>query len=105
MPKTQAITLNPRQRAIVSGILAAAQGRIGAVKVFGSRATGRARPASDLDLVVFEPAPPDELARLRQAFDESLLPITVDLVAWDRIDSAAMRAEIERDAVPWELGE
>jgi predicted nucleotidyltransferase len=52
------------------------------VVVFGSRATGRARLHSDLDLLFI--APPRlswaQRADLRDAFDASELPFSVDLV-------------------------
>lgn len=101
MSATRTIDLTSSQRAIVADILASVRGRIGEVKVYGSRATGRARPGSDLDLVVFPPAPQTELDELRLAFEESFLPIAVDVVAWDDIASPRMREEIERDALPW----
>lgn len=55
------------------------------VCIFGSRATGRARPFSDLDLLVREP---DALswsqrADLRDAFEASELPFRVDVVTLD----------------------
>jgi predicted nucleotidyltransferase len=86
---------------MVASILAAHEGRIGPVKVYGSRAMGRARPGSDLDLVIFPPASESELTKLWLAFEESDLPITVDLVAWDRISNARFRAEIEEHAIPF----
>ena len=52
--------------------------------VFGSRATGRARRFSDLDLALL----PDQaldwriLAHLREVFEDSDLPITVDVIDW-----------------------
>lgn len=56
----------------------------GSAWVYGSRAKHAARPASDLDLVVF--ASPDErrqVGDLREAFEESSLPFRVDLFVWD----------------------
>lgn len=52
------------------------------VAVFGSRATGRARPHSDLDLLVIGPPRLTwlQLADLRDAFDASPLPFRVDIV-------------------------
>lgn len=52
------------------------------VAVFGSRATGRARPHSDLDLLVCEPARLTwaQRADLRDAFESSCLPFGVDVV-------------------------
>jgi uncharacterized protein len=52
------------------------------VAVFGSRATGRARPFSDLDLLLLEPPRLNwaQRADLRDAFEASSLPFKVDLV-------------------------
>jgi len=75
------VALTPEQKALVSEIirqkLPAAQ-----VQVFGSRATGKARPYSDLDLLFIQPA---RLAwevryELEDAFESSTLPFRVDLV-------------------------
>jgi predicted nucleotidyltransferase len=82
--------------------LATVDGQIGAVKIYGSRATGRARPSSDLDLVVFPPASDSVIGELALAFEESDLPIFVDVLAWEHISNPVLRAEIERDAIPFE---
>lgn len=52
------------------------------VCVFGSRATGRARPFSDLDLLVVQPARLSwaQRADLRDLFEASDLPFRVDVV-------------------------
>ena len=56
--------------------------------VFGSRATGRARRYSDLDLAIDagRRLTLDEIARLAEAFGDSDLPYKVDLVDWHKID-------------------
>jgi predicted nucleotidyltransferase len=56
--------------------------------VFGSRATGRARRYSDLDLAIDagRRLTLDETARLSEAFSESDLPYRVDLVDWHGIN-------------------
>ncbi len=69
-----------------------------AVDVFGSRATGRARPNSDIDLVLYGPVPEAMLARLHQRFEDSLLPVSVDLLIYERIADPALKAEIDRFA-------
>jgi predicted nucleotidyltransferase len=53
-----------------------------------ARATGRARPYSDLDLTIDAGRwlTLDETARLAEAFSESDLPFRVDLVDWHDID-------------------
>ena len=52
------------------------------VMVFGSRSTGKARPVSDLDLRVLQPVSLTRAQRadLRDAFEASSLPFTVDVV-------------------------
>jgi predicted nucleotidyltransferase len=54
------------------------------VYVFGSRATGRARKFSDLDLAIMGDTalPWETLADLKDAFDESDLPFKVDILEW-----------------------
>ncbi len=56
--------------------------------VFGSRATGRARRYSDLDLAIDAGRRMtfDEIARLSEAFTDSDLPYRVDVVDWRDID-------------------
>jgi len=72
----------------VLGILAAHLPPGSAAWVFGSRATGRARPFSDLDLAIDagRRLTLDELATLSEAFSESDLPYKVDVVDWQGID-------------------
>ncbi len=64
------------------------------VRAFGSRVTGRARRHSDLDLAVMgsEGVSWQTLARLREAFEESDLPIVVDVIDWARCSDEFRRA-------------
>jgi predicted nucleotidyltransferase len=75
--------LKPEQLKIVCNILARhLPGR--EVQIFGSRAIGRAKPHSDIDLVIMgdELLPVTTIRILRDAFDDSDLPFQVDLVEW-----------------------
>jgi type I restriction enzyme S subunit len=75
--------LKPEHLKIVRDILARhLPGR--EVRIFGSRATGRAKPHSDIDLVIMgdELLPVTTMRILRDAFDDSDLPFQVDLVEW-----------------------
>lgn len=65
---------------------------------FGSRVTGRARQHSDLDLAYVGEMDPHTVARLRQAFEESLLPYPVDLTALAALP-ATLRASVERQHI------
>lgn len=77
------IDLAPDQLEIVKNVLEQiVPGR--RVVVFGSRAGGRVKPYSDLDLCVMgeEPLSLGTMADLQEAFSESDLPIKVDIVDW-----------------------
>lgn len=83
------IDLDAKQLATVRGILQSEAPGIAAF-AFGSRARGCAKRFSDLDLALAS----DQaiawrtLARLREAFEESDLPITVDVVDWSQTTAA-----------------
>ena len=59
--------------------------RVCEVFAFGSRVSGRARKFSDLDLMIKGDTaiPWRTLADLREAFEDSDLPILVDVVDWN----------------------
>jgi uncharacterized protein len=71
------------------------------VFVFGSRATGQARPFSDLDLLVQRPVhlSLDQQARLRDAFETSVLPFRVDIVERSGL-APAFAERVERERQP-----
>ena len=70
------------------------------VRAFGSRATWTAWEYSDLDLAVVSHEPLDRRAsaNLREAFEESDLPIRVDVVEWATLTDG-FRQAIEGDCV------
>ncbi len=63
------------------------------VLAYGSRVSGTARPASDLDMTIIGDAPLSlvKRAELRQAFEESDLPFRVDFHDWHTTDEAFRR--------------
>lgn len=72
------------------------------VWLFGSRATGRSRPFSDLDLLIASPARLTwtQRAALRDGFEASDLPFRVDVVEADGLaDGMAARVMAERMAL------
>ena len=77
------IDLPPQQIATVKSVLNAIVPGV-AVYAFGSRVNGRAKRHSDLDLALQaeDPLNWQKMARLREAFEESDLPIRVDVVDW-----------------------
>ena len=96
---TGAIDLSPAHLAIVEFILAEHVPEC-EVRAFGSRATWTARDYSDLDLAVVGDGPLHwrTLSRLREAFEESRLPMRVDVLDWHDI-SQSFQQVIERDYV------
>ena len=84
-----ALALQPAEWDIVRAILA----RLVAdrpVWAFGSRATGRCKPYSDLDLAVGgeQRLPSALFAELCEAFVESDLPFKVDVLDWASADAS-----------------
>jgi len=59
------------------------------VWAYGSRVKGLSHATSDLDLVVLHTHAPTsivcQLTKLRQAFQESTLPIFIDVMDWTRL--------------------
>ena len=93
------LALDEAQLAMVTAILAKHVPQAN-VWVFGSRATGKAKKYSDLDLCIeaSEPLGLDLMSALAEDFSESDLPWKVDLVDWHSI-SEVFRAIIDRDKV------
>lgn len=75
------------------------------VWAFGSRATGSAKPYSDLDIAIVSDAPLGlmRVAEIGEAFSESDLPWKVDVVDW-AATSERFRRVIERDHVELQPG-
>ena len=62
------------------------------VWAYGSRVRWNARPQSDLDLVAFaSPEQRGAVSQLREAFEESSLPFSVDLLIWDDLPESFHR--------------
>ncbi len=78
------IDLSTEHAAIVCAVLAAHLPDAVTVSVYGSRAKGKARRCSDLDLALQAEGPldPSMLGDLAEAFDDSALPWKVDLLDW-----------------------
>ena len=68
------------------------------VKAFGSRVTGKAKPYSDLDLVIIDDKPISikKMNALKFEFSNSDLPILIDIIDWHAI-SKSFREKIEGD--------
>jgi uncharacterized protein len=95
------IDLPADHRRLVLNILRANLPESAQAWVFGSRATGRARRYSALDLAIDagRRLTLDEIARLSEAFSDSDLPYKVDLVDWHDVDDR-WRQIIATERVP-----
>lgn len=97
---SERLDLNPVHAKIAREILDKFLPRDTVVRVFGSRAKGRARRFSDLDLAVkcANPLTLEQSADLNHAFSESDLPFKVDVVDW--LSAPPFLQEIiERDGI------
>jgi predicted nucleotidyltransferase len=92
--------LNEEQRALILEILSTAQESIQQVAVFGSRAQGKHRVNSDLDIVIYGSADEAVCDRLWTLFHESSLSFAVDLVSYSTITYAPLLAHIDAVARP-----
>ncbi len=99
-PLCKPVQLTPAQartvREIFDGVVAEAQ-----VLVFGSRATGRARPFSDLDLLVVQPPRLTwaQRAELRDRFEASDLPFKVDVVEAEGLSATMAKRVVDEGAM------
>ena len=70
------------------------------VRVFGSRATGNARPASDLDLAISAPnATAEEWADLFEALEQAPIIYELDLVRLDQTANTRLLERIDREGI------
>lgn len=95
--------LDQRDRSAIERIVAPWLARQDAkLKLFGSRARGDARRASDIDLALIarQPIAAADLAALREALEESRVPFHVDLVDYASAPTH-LRAAIDREGIPW----
>ena len=91
-PANPNIDLDPRDMAEVIRILQQQVPEL-EVWVFGSRIKGTAKPYSDLDLALIttQPLSLERSGALKEAFDESNLPMRVDIVDWAATSEAFHR--------------
>lgn len=68
--------------------------------LYGSRAKGNYKTGSDIDLTLLGPAlTPRLLAEIDDALDDLLLPYTIDLSIFDKLDHQDLRDHIARVGV------
>lgn len=87
--------LQTEQREAIRSVLARYP-QITSAVLYGSRAMGRYRPGSDIDLVLLGDIDLVLLNAISNALDDLLLPYAIDLSVLGHIDNEAFRQHIER---------
>lgn len=87
--------LSPAQVETIRAVLRPFAGRIELAGLFGSRATGSWKPASDVDLVLYGPVAEAEVDRIRTLLMDEGLPVPVDVVAYRAIEGTALQRHID----------
>ena len=79
----------------IRAVLAECDDEITQVDLFGSRATGKHRSHSDIDLVIHGAVREAAIDRLRTLFIESNLPVSVDIFSYDGIACRPLREHVD----------
>ena len=97
---TQSLDLKPDYIVTVKKILQRYLPSNSTAWIFGSRASGKAKRYSDIDIAIDagQPLSTDVILNLASDFDESDLPYKVDLVDWFAIDDS-FRERIKQNRV------
>lgn len=70
------------------------------VRLYGSRATGRARRASDIDLAIFAPGiRPMQWSDLCEALEDAPIIYEIDVVRPDQLPDGPLKEKIARESV------
>ena len=87
--------LTEGQMDVLRKTLAPYANKIERAGLFGSRATGKARPNSDIDMVLYGSVATADIDRLRTLFDESGLSIKVDIQAYHLVTYPPFKEHID----------
>ena len=86
--------LTERQLQIIADTLRPYAKKITTIGLFGSRATGTYRENSDIDLVLYGTLDENDVDHLHTLFEESSLPVKVDVMAYHLIDYPPLKAHV-----------
>jgi uncharacterized protein len=92
--------LSAKQMAVLKEAFAPYAQSITQICLFGSRATGRYKPSSDIDLVVIGPADQTMIDRVQTVLNDSSLAVPVDVLAYDLIEHRALKAHVDAVRTP-----
>lgn len=88
------------QLRLMRSVLAPYADHIDRVSLFGSRATGTYRPESDIDLVLHGDIPEALIGRLCTLFQESALPVSVDVKSYDHTTYVPLKQHMDKFMQP-----
>jgi predicted nucleotidyltransferase len=78
--------ISRRDLAILAEVFQHYLPRLKGISIFGSRATGRFKPTSDIDLVLFGDLTFKDVARISSEMEESSISLSVDVCAYSLVD-------------------
>lgn len=87
--------LSPQDIALYQSVFARFP-QVASVTLYGSRAKGNYRPASDIDLTLTGTLDWQTFNQLEQALDDLMLPYQIDLSIYDQIDNPDLIEHIRR---------
>lgn len=90
--------LSPREIELIAGVFRNRPG-VTRVDLFGSRARGRFKPGSDVDLALRGNLDPLQAELIALDLDELPLPYKFDVLTYDSINVPELRDEIDREGV------
>ena len=94
------INLTTPQRAALREVFARYVDKLASVGVYGSRAQRRARPGSDVDLIIYGAVTPEDICQIRMDLESSDLSIFSNVTAYDAISHAPLKAQIDKWMLP-----
>ncbi|MEM6405828.1 MAG: nucleotidyltransferase domain-containing protein [Pseudomonadota bacterium] len=92
--------LTSEQLRLIQSVLAPYADSIEQVSLFGSRAMGTYRPDSDIDLVLHGDIPEASIGRLHTLFQESALPVSVDVKSYEHTTYPPLRQHMNECMQP-----
>lgn len=93
--------LNTQSRSKIISVLAACD-KVERVVLFGSRALGTFRQASDVDLCLFgDQLETRDLTPMSFALEDLTVAQSVDLLIFDNVGSKTLREHITRQGIEW----
>ena len=90
------IDLTAPQRAALRSVFVRYVDKLASVGVYGSRAQKRARPGSDVDLIIYGTVTPEDICQIRMDLESSDLSIFSNVTAYDAISHASLKEQIDK---------